>query len=134
VLVWILAATATVATVGGFTDDSYRVVPGPLSPEMMAQATPVELAREVRSQEGQRVVVPVTGGGSLATIEWRRANEVRARAVSGEPLGPSDLAALRASEVRCGRGDPRDVSERIERNGTWVLTFDCAWLQGLEAQ
>ncbi|TNC73737.1 hypothetical protein [Rubellimicrobium roseum] len=88
----------------------------------------LEVVRNVGSRDGHRVVVPEPGG-ARAAIEWRSPVEVRVRTLSGERLSPALQAAARVEATTCDRGVPVDAREAFELNGTYVLRFDCAWLQ-----
>jgi hypothetical protein len=120
------------AEAGGFG----RVAEGSgtiLVPAAGAEATQLEWLRYARQREGRRVVVPL-GAGQVATIEWWQPVEVRVRTESGRGLTGPEQAAVSAEAMTCRRGEPRDASARTERNGTFVVEFRCAWLQGLEGQ
>lgn len=91
----------------------------------------LEYVRYVQPRIGRNAVVPV-GGASVATIEWRRPVEFRARTETGAPLTSGDRAAALEMAQACERGSPRDIVERTERTGTYVVELDCVWLQGFE--
>ena len=97
----------------------------------LAPRADLELVLYEQPRIGRDAVVPV-GGASVATIEWRRPVELRARTETGEPLTPGDRAAVLAMAQACDRGSPRNVAERTELSGTYVVELDCVWLQGFE--
>jgi hypothetical protein len=94
-------------------------------------AADLELVIYEQPRIGRNAVVPV-GGASVATIEWRRPVELRARTESGMPLTAGHRAEVLEIAQACERGSPRDVAERTERSGTYVVELDCVWLQGFE--
>jgi hypothetical protein len=81
---------------------------------------------------GRNVAVPTTTGGVLRTIEWHRDVEVRVRTETGMPLTAGERAGVLGLLQYCDRGDVRSPTERVERNGTFVVEYDCAWLQGAQ--
>ncbi len=93
------------------------------------EPTPLEWRRHVMPWRGQRVTVLVNGV-PVPDIEWRSRNEVRVRTESGAPLTEVERQAIRSQALVCQRGELRDPIERIELNGTLVLEYDCARLQG----
>ena len=97
----------------------------------VAEPTPLEWVRHVRPRVGRATTVPVNGV-LVPTIEWRRPVEVRVRTESGEPLTDLERSAVRDLALVCDRGEVRDVADLLERNGTFVVEYDCAWLQGFE--
>lgn len=103
------------------------------SPSVVAlvEPTPLEWVRYVRPWIGRSTAVPVNGV-LVPTIEWRRPVEVRVRTESGEPLTERERVAVRDLALVCDRGQVRDVTDLLERNGTFVVEYDCAWLQGFE--
>jgi hypothetical protein len=125
---------ATSAEAGGFGPslDGSGVVLVPAAAAV--EPTPLEWLRYIRPREGRDVVVPVVGGGSVQTIEWWRPVELRVRTESGAALTERERAAIRAEAVRCRRGTPASAEERTESNGTFVIEYRCAWLQGYEDQ
>jgi predicted sugar kinase len=94
---------------------------------------PLEVVRHELPQVGRDTAVQL-GGTVVPTIEWRRRVEVRARTESGEPLTEIDRQYVRDLALVCRRGEVAGVEELLERNGTFVVEFDCAWLQGLEGR
>jgi hypothetical protein len=123
---------ASSAQAGGFAPDGSGVVLVPAVATV--EPTPLEWLRYIRPREGRDVVVPVVGGGSVQTIEWWRPVEVRVRTESGAALTERERAAIRAEAIRCRRGEPAVTEERTESNGTFVIEYRCAWLQGFEDQ
>jgi hypothetical protein len=97
----------------------------------LVQPALLEVVRHDRPRIGRDRVVQV-GAAAVPTIEWRRPVEVRARTESGEPLSEADRRFVRDLALVCPRGEVLGVEELLERNGTFVVEFDCAWLQGLE--
>jgi hypothetical protein len=104
------------------------VAPGAV---VVTEPTPLEWVRHVRPRIGRDTAVPVNGV-LVPTIEWRRPVEVRVRTESGEPLTEEERRAVLDLAQVCDRGEVRDVSDLLERNGTYVVEYDCAWLQGFE--
>ena len=104
------------------------VVPGTA---VVAEPTPLEWVRHVRPRIGRDTAVPVNGV-LVPTIEWRRPVEVRVRTESGEPLTEQERRAVLDLAQVCDRGEVVDVTDLLERNGTYVIEYDCAWLQGFE--
>lgn len=102
-------------------------------PARAAEPTPLEWVRHVRPRIGRSVAVP-SNGVLVPTIEWRRPVEVRVRTESGEPLTDLERRAVRDLALVCDRGEVRDVADLLERNGTYVVEYDCAWLQGFEGR
>jgi hypothetical protein len=120
-------ALAGGAQAGGFapvTSVSTAPVVG-VAPEPL----PLEWLRIVGPQVGRDVVVPVNGV-PVATIEWRREVAVRVRTESGAPLSLAEQASVRATAMTCRHGEVRSPMERTEPNGTYVVEYACAWLQG----
>ncbi len=95
------------------------------------RATPLEGVRETYSRIGRNVVANVNGA-AVPTIEWRNPLELRVRTFSGISLSEGERAGVRALADECLRGAPQYVSERTESNGTFVVRYDCVWLQGFE--
>lgn len=95
------------------------------------RATPLEGVREVYPRVGRNVVANLDGA-AVPTIEWRIPIELRVRTFSGVPLTEGQKAAVVALAPECLRGEPRDVSTRVEVNLTFVVLYDCVWLQGFE--
>jgi hypothetical protein len=108
--------------------DFVVVAPGAV---VVTEPTPLEWVRHVRPRIGRDTAVPVNGV-LVPTIEWRRPVEVRVRTESGEPLTEEERRAVLDLAQVCDRGEVRDVSDLLERNGTYVVEYDCAWLQGFE--
>ena len=132
---WLAAAglcwgTGVLAADLGVAPPSGLVAVSP-STVVTAEPTPLEWVREVRPWIGHDTTVPVNGV-LVPTIEWRRPVEVRVRTESGEPLTERERLAVRDLALVCDRGEVRDVSDLLERNGTFVVEYDCAWLQGFE--
>jgi hypothetical protein len=128
---WILAAAvlgiAPGAWAGGFAPvGMVATVPAPI---VAPEPTPLEWLRHVGPQVGRDVVVPVAGG-QIRTIEWHRDVTVRVRTESGAPLTHAEQAAVRDLALVCRRGEARGGVERVEPNGTYVIDYDCAWIQG----
>lgn len=122
--VMVLALVGTQATAAGLVAVSAE--------RASAVATAdLEYVRYVQPRIGRSAVVPV-GGTSVATIEWRRPVELRARTETGGPLTSADRVAALELAQACERGAPRDIVERTERSGTYVVELDCVWLQGFE--
>ncbi len=105
------------------------VVAGPGT--VAVRATPLEGVREIYPRIGRNVVANVNGA-AVPTIEWRNPVELRVRTFSGVPLTEGERAGVRALADECLRGAPRLVSERTEANDTFVVRYDCVWLQGFE--
>lgn len=97
------------------------------------EPTPLEWLRYVRPEEGREVTVPVDGTW-VRTIEWKRPVEVRVRTESGEPLSVAEKAAIRELALVCDRGEATAPDDRVVPNGTYVIEYDCTWLQGQEDQ
>lgn len=117
-----LAGPAAAADLVLVAPGATGVTPGP---------TPLEWVRHVRPRIGRDVVIPVSGA-TVRTIEWRRPVEVRVRSESGAELTAAERQAVLALAPVCDRGEARDVRDLLERNGTYVVEYDCAWLQGFE--
>ncbi|EYD77803.1 hypothetical protein Rumeso_00530 [Rubellimicrobium mesophilum DSM 19309] len=114
------------AEAGGFAPvGTVRTVTAPV----VAAPTPLEWLRQVGPQVGQNVRVPANGG-YVPGIEWHRDVQVRVRTRSGALLTPAEQASIRAQALICGRGEVRAPMARVEPNGTLVIDYDCAWLQG----
>ena len=122
------AAAALCVAAPAWAADLVVVAPGAV---VVAEPTPLEWVRHVRPRVGRNTTVPVDGV-LVPTIEWRRPVEVRVRTESGEPLTNRELRAVLDLAVICERGEVRDVADLLERNGTFVVEYDCAWLQGFE--
>jgi hypothetical protein len=105
------------------------VVAGPGT--VAVRATPLEGVRETYPRIGRNVLANLNGA-AVPTIEWRNPVEVRVRTFSGISLSEGERAGVRALADECLRGAPRLVSERTETNGTFVVRYDCVWLQGYE--
>lgn len=137
---WVLAAALAAMAAGEAMAGGFVAVDGGGAATSVSAAAPpvslrrLELYRELLPREGRGVAVPVQGGGTLSTIEWRREAVVRARTRTGAPLSAAELAALRDSQVRCQRGTPTNLREMTGRNLTWELRYDCTWLQGVAGQ
>ena len=78
---------------------------------------------------GRRVVATVNGA-SVRTIEWRLRNEVRVRTGSGAALTNTQRRAVTDLALNCRQGKARDPVAMLELNGTFVVEYDCARLQG----
>lgn len=89
-----------------------------------AQELVVESFIGTEAPVGARVEV-----AGAPAIEWSRAVEVRARTLTGASLTEAERAAIRSQGVDCARGTPRAVSDGVEDGGTFVVRFECAWLQ-----
>ena len=77
-----------------------------------------------------RNILAVVNGMQVVTIEWRHEVTERVRTATGEPLTEAELASVRAQALVCRRGEVRAGPEYTEPNGTYVLNYACAWLQG----
>jgi hypothetical protein len=93
------------------------------------EPAPLEWLRYVGPQVGRNVTVQV-GGAIVPGIEWHRDIEVRVRTESGALLTPAEQDSVQAQALVCGRGEVRGATRRLEPNGTLVIDYDCAWLQG----
>lgn len=124
------AAVALACAAPGGAADLVAVAPGAVA---AGEPMPLEWVRHVRPRIGRATAVPA-GGVAVRTIEWRRPVEVRVRTVSGAVLGAAGERAVRDRALVCDRGEVRDPATRTETNGTFVVTYDCAWLQGLEGR
>jgi hypothetical protein len=122
-----LAILAVMGAGGARAADLVVVAPG----AVVVEPTPLEVVRHERPRIGRDTAVQV-GAALVPTIEWRRPVEVRARTESGELLSELDRRAVRDLALVCDRGEVVGVEELLERNGTFVVEFDCAWLQGFE--
>ena len=119
---------------GGFVSvEQGQMVVTPATTVSDVEPTPLEWLRYVRPKVGRDVAV-VVDGQSVRTIEWRHPVEVRVRTESGAALTrPEQDAVLDLAQV-CHRGEPRDVNATTEFNDTFVVEYDCTWLQGYESQ
>ena len=119
---------------GGFVSvEQGQMVVTPATTVSDVEPTPLEWLRYVRPKVGRDVAV-VVDGQSVRTIEWRHPVEVRVRTESGAALTrPEQDAVLDLAQV-CHRGVPRDVNATTEFNDTFVVEYDCTWLQGYEGQ
>jgi hypothetical protein len=119
---------------GGFVSvEQGQMVVTPATTVSVAEPTPLEWLRYVRPKVGRDVAV-VVDGQSVRTIEWRHPVEVRVRTESGVALTrPEQDAVLDLAQV-CHRGEPRSVRATTEFNDTFVVEYDCTWLQGYEGQ
>ena len=119
---------------GGFVSvEQGQMVVTPATTVSDVEPTPLEWLRYVRPKVGRDVAV-VVDGQSVRTIEWRHPVEVRVRTESGAALtGPEQAAVLDLAQV-CHRGEVRGVTGTTEFNDTFVVEYDCAWLQGYEGQ
>ena len=119
---------------GGFVSvEQGQMVVTPATTVSDVEPTPLEWLRYVRPKVGWDVAV-VVDGQSVRTIEWRHPVEVRVRTESGAALTrPEQDAVLDLAQV-CHRGVPRDVNATTEFNDTFVVEYDCTWLQGYEGQ
>ena len=98
---------------------------------VVATPTPLEWLRYMHPREGRNVTI-AGNGTSIPSIEWRYPVEVRVRTESGAALPDRERAAIRDLALVCDRGEVRDVTERTEPNGTYVVEYGCAWLQGFD--
>ena len=99
-----------------------------------AQELVIEAFVETDAPVGARVEVQGT-----PAIEWSRRVELRARNFTGEEFSEIERAAIRSQGVACGRGEPRNVISGVEAfggtsdtetlGGTFVVRYECAWLQ-----
>lgn len=127
-------ATAALAWAApGGAADLVAVAPPAAVAVATAEPTPLEWVRYVHPRIGQATAVTLAGG-AVPTIEWRRPVEVRVRTESGEPLSGPEQQAVRDLALVCDRGEVRDARTYTEFNGTFVVTYDCAWLQGFEGR
>ena len=119
---------------GGFVSvEQGQMVVTPATTASDVEPTSLEWLRYVRPKVGRDVAV-VVDGQSVRTIEWRHPVEVRVRTESGAALTrPEQDAVLDLAQV-CHRGVPRDVNATTEFNDTFVVEYDCTWLQGYEGQ
>lgn len=134
---WLAAAVVALGPGGAGAADLLVVAPGAVPgavPGVVVLPTPLEWLRYVRPQVGRDVVVPTTAGATVATIEWWQPVEVRVRTESGLALSEPEKAAILAEALTCRRGEPADARTYVERNGTYVIEYRCAWLQGSEGQ
>ena len=118
------------AEAGGFapvtTVTTVSSVPAPI-----VVPTPLEWLRYVGPQVGRNVTAQVDGV-LRPTIEWHRDIQVRVRTESGALLTPAEQDSVQSQALVCGRGEVRGPTRRVEPNGTLVIDYDCAWLQGTQ--
>lgn len=100
---------------------------------VIVEPTALEWLRYVHPRVGRNVVV-AGAGVRVPAIEWRHPVEVRVRTESGAALTEPERAAIRDLALVCRRGDVRNATEHTEMNGTFVIEYDCAWLQGFDGR
>ena len=98
-------------------------------PASTADPAALEWVRYDGPQVGRNVTVEA-GGALVPGIEWHRDIQIRVRTKSGALLTPDQQAGLLANWQTCRRGEARGAMGRVEPNGTYVIDYDCAWLQG----
>ncbi|HVG48550.1 MAG TPA: hypothetical protein VM899_10505 [Rubellimicrobium sp.] len=132
---WGWAAAAVVlgwtgaAGAGGFAPPygTVETVPVPVSAAPGIRG--LELLRYQSPQIGRNILA-VVNGVQVATIEWRHEVTVRVRTTTGVPLTQAELASVRSQAAVCRRGEVQAGPEYTEPNGTLVLKYACAWVQG----
>lgn len=130
----VLVAWGGPGQAGGFVSvEQGQMTVTPATTASVAEPTPLEWLRYVRPRVGQDVSA-VVDGRTVRTIEWRHPVEVRVRTESGAPLTGAEQDAVLDLALVCDRGEVRGATGSTEFNDTFVVEYDCAWLQGYESQ
>lgn len=120
---------AGAAGAGGFAPPYGVVETVPVPASAAPGATGLEVLRYQSPQIGRNIQT-VLNGVPVATIEWRHEVTVRVRTVTGVALTEAELASVQDRQVTCRRGEVRAGPAYVEPNGTYVLKYACAWVQG----